>query len=118
MTTRTIHVRGKLSAILDWNYMNESIHAKLDRLNPEQQKPVLAVYLREQLIRRRSSPEESQEIAYEIAGLLSTELASSLDENDPYLEILLMAGQLELPVSQHDGVNWKQLTERIQALPH
>jgi hypothetical protein len=97
--------------------MNQSIYDKLTQVNQDQQKPVLAAYLREQINRRNTSPERSQEIAYEITGLLSTDFALSLDESDPYFEILTMAGQLELPAQYQGMATWKRLAELVQALP-
>lgn len=98
--------------------MNESIYNQLNQTAPEQQKPALAFYLREQLDRYNSTPSDGRAIAYEIAGLLSTELAQSLDSGDPYLEILLLAGRLELPIEHQGSATWEQLAERIRALPN
>jgi len=96
---------------------SELIYDQLDQPKPEnQQRQMLAAYLREQLARRNEYPDQSREIAYHIAGLLSTMFAQSLDEDDPYLETLLLAGELELPDRHHGTATWTQLEELISAL--
>jgi hypothetical protein len=96
---------------------SEVIYDKLDQFKPEaQQRQVLAAYLREQLDLRNEHHDQSHEIAYHIAGLLSTTFAQSLHDDDPYLAILLIAGQLELPDRHHGTATWAQLEELIKAL--
>jgi hypothetical protein len=72
----------------------------------------------EQLKVQERHPEQGEQVAYEIAGLLATDLAISLADEDPYREILDMAGQLELPEQHRDsGASWEELRKLVQNLP-
>jgi hypothetical protein len=93
-----------------------------DQLDDEERslksrKQLLLEHLQSQLKRQKSHPEQSQDIAYGIAGLMATHTAQLLDEDDPYMEALLMAGQLELPEEHQDqGASWKELHGLVQKL--
>lgn len=82
-----------------------------------QQRRNLGRFLYEQLARWEADPAREREIAYDIAGMLSTWFAASLPDDDPYLEVLAMAGELELPPEHRSAATWSELTTRIQALP-
>lgn len=96
----------------------ENIFDKLDSDAPEsERRRLLYDYLINQLSRQKEKPEDSEVIAYEIAGLLSTTLATAMDEDDPLLQVLYMAGQLELPEHQRGNANWEMLERLIEQLP-
>lgn len=82
-------------------------------------KAILKLYLREQteILHPVDSEKSRQDIAYSLAGLLSLDLIRRLPRNDPYVEVLDMAGQLELPETHRSQeATWQRLTELIVAL--
>ncbi len=72
-------------------------------------------YLAQGLRYLKSSPDKADEIAYQIAGLMATDFARSLDKNDPIDGILIIAGELE---SAHDNVESlrEELIKKIEAI--
>ena len=74
-------------------------------------------FLKLQIENNKKNPENSEEIAYNIAGLLSLESVHSLDENDPIIDALTMAGELELP-SEHrsDNTTWENFIQLVEKL--
>ncbi len=74
-------------------------------------------YLIEQLARYEREPDRGDEIAYTIAGLMSTPAVMNLHKDDPYLEILQLAGELELPPGQRAGATWEEFASLVHALP-
>lgn len=62
---------------------------------------------------------DERAIAYGIAGLMATKFASELSDDDPYAEVLGIAGQLELPdyVRDTETETWNQFIDRIKRLP-
>ena len=96
---------------------NKTIFKKLDSNIPDSEaKDLLLAYIKKQLERQKNDPQASEAIAYKIAGLLSTRFARSLAENDSYLRILQIAGNLELPDRHRDGTSWENLTNLTNAL--
>lgn len=81
-----------------------------------QQRHELSHFLREQLAQRVADPNREREVAYDMAGLLSTQFAAALPDDDPYKEIMLIAGELELPPEHRGDATWEQLAERIAGL--
>ncbi|GAA1017083.1 hypothetical protein ACFQWA_03930 [Streptomyces thermogriseus] len=98
---------------------HKNIFERLDENEPlTSRKQLLREYLLEQLKVQEWHPEQGEQIAYEITGLLATDLAISLADEDPYKEILDMAAQLELPEQHRDsGASWDELRELVQNLP-
>lgn len=82
----------------------------------KERKHILLKHLQEQLNYRQQHPDESEQVAYDIAGLLSTDFAQSLPEGDPYLEILTLAGELELPEQHRSSASWEYLSESVKRL--
>ena len=87
---------GSMSSA-SWEDMIRKLQALGDL---ENQKPMLREYFRTQLSRYGKGHSMSEEVAYEIAGLLSLESVRSAADKDPYVAILLMAAELELPARQ------------------
>lgn len=65
---------------------------------------------------QQNKPEESQKIAYDIAGLLSTRYARELSDDHKYAQIMLLAGELELPQKLHSSATWEELRMKIRSL--
>lgn len=62
--------------------------------------------------------EDPEELAYEIAGLMSAKVVVGLPGDSPYMKVLSLAGDLELPVQQRSAsANWEELKRLILALP-
>lgn len=76
---------------------------------------LLVEHIQKQLERQRLNPEDSQDIAYEIAGFTATHTAQSLDENDPCSQALDQAVQLELPEAHRSAdASWEALAKSIE----
>lgn len=97
----------------------EQIFAKLnDSSEPlASRKQLLLEHVRQQLKECDEQPKLRRDAAYKIAGLMATATAQSLDDDDPYMQILLMAGQLELPKEQRsDNASWEELEQQVDSL--
>jgi hypothetical protein len=78
----------------------------------------LRKYLLEQLVECEREPSKGEEIAYGITGLLGAKSVMRLAEDDPYREILQLAGDLELPPSHRDSNStWERFAALVRALP-
>lgn len=97
------------------NYDN--LFRSLDTLNDTSQdsKEELISFLRGEATKLRLHPERSIEIAYTITGLLATNFARALPENDPIDEILTIAGELEVNPENADELR-DELIRKIGAL--
>jgi hypothetical protein len=84
--------------------------------NDERSRMVLASFLRRAVTLRNRYPEIERDIAYTIAGLLSTTFAMSLKDDDPCEMILSVAGELELPPAHQGNVTWAELIAMVEAL--
>jgi hypothetical protein len=62
----------------------------------ETRKEELVLFLKNEATRIKAQPELAVEIAYGIAGFMSTEFAQNLAKNNPIEEILTIAGELEV----------------------
>lgn len=92
------------------------------RLNASQSldhnRAALRAYLLERIAEYEREPARGEEIAYEMAGLLGTSAVMHLAASDPYLGVLLLAGELELPPAHRsETVTWELLASEIRALP-
>ena len=80
-------------------------------------KPSLREHIKRQAQRYKQNPEDSQTVAYELAGLLSLPQLAGAPDDDPYIEILLLAGQLELPRRRQEAnASWRRLVDLADAL--
>lgn len=97
---------------------NENIFEQLADGSPvDERKLLLRDYLRKQLEWQEQHADQSEMIAYKIAGLLSTDLLMQLDGADPYVQALGLAGELELPERQRSSTaTWKKLAELVRRL--
>lgn len=100
-----------------------NIQAVFDQLDDEslpieERKRILRNFLKHQVALRRRHPERSRQLAYEIAGLLATATGTRLASDDPLMEVLLLAGELELPESVRDEMaSWERLESLARRLP-
>ena len=79
---------------------------------------LLRLYFLEQLEAHKQHPAKGEEIAYGIAGLLGAQSVVHLPESDPYLEIIHLAGDLELPaVHRESDSTWEKFAVLVSALP-
>ena len=80
-------------------------------------KPALREYLNDQVLAYRDHPEQGPEIAYRIAGLMANDALRDTPPDDPYVQILELAGQLGLPIAhQTEGSSWDALIAMVDAL--
>ena len=83
----------------------------------EAQRIYLKTALRERVAQYQQHPKLGQQIAYEIASLLSLDTLSSLADGDPLGEALLVAGELELPAEHRStAATWSRLSELVEQL--
>ena len=95
-----------------------TIYKTLDSdISIEQAKVLLKRYMLDQVREYGRHPEQRRNIAYGMAGMLAIDKIRHLPNDDPYVEVLDMAGRLELPERHHGYATWEELIERIKALP-
>jgi hypothetical protein len=79
----------------------------------------LRTFLCRQLERYEEAPEVGDTLAYEVAGLMSARSVVGLPDDNPYMEIMLLAGELELPAAHHSPTTtWDRFAMLVRALPH
>lgn len=62
--------------------------------------------------------EAASRTAYELAGLLALDLVRQFDDADPYIQVLELAAQLELPERhQKAEASWWRLAQLVRDLP-
>lgn len=97
---------------------SERIFDKLgSEISLEAGRSLLRDHLIKQVERQNQHPEESEALAYELAGLLSTDFARSLSDDDPLKKVLDLAGNLELPEKHRGGATWEELASLVEQLP-
>jgi hypothetical protein len=65
-----------------------------------------------------ANPDVANQTAYELAGLLALDAVRQMRDNDPYLRVLELAAQLELPKRhQEAGASWWRLEQLVRDLP-
>jgi len=78
----------------------------------------LRLFFLEQLERYKQQPAKGEDVAYGIAGLLGAQSVIHLPECDPYLEIIHLAGDLELPSAHRESDStWEKFAVLVGALP-
>jgi len=78
----------------------------------------LAMHLRRQLAAAQQHPEQRETIAYGLAGLMSARSLVHRPENDPFVQALSLAGELELPPAHRSPhATWDRMAELIARLP-
>jgi len=65
---------------------------------------------------QKTHQDQSSQLAYDIVGLLSTKYAQTLPDDNTYIKILTLAGELELPEKLHSAATWDVLQDKIAAL--
>lgn len=75
-------------------------------------------YLKSKARNFGSDEERNREIAYEIAGMMSIESVRKLDARDPIVEVMSLAGELELPkeLATSKDATWENLKNKIISL--
>ncbi len=95
----------------------EKIYSVLDSDDSIHEKRAAAIaYLHECVDNLSDDPEERRKIAYNIAGLMSTNFASALEDDDSIEEILNLAGELEVNNDGKNEAEWQSLIDLISAL--
>lgn len=94
----------------------EQLHKYLDvESYKSTQRGELIDYLKTAIKTLPESKSDRSNFAYNVAGLLSTNFAQSLDSNDSLDNILTMAGELEIP-NDYDGSKWEGFCNLINNL--
>jgi hypothetical protein len=96
--------------------MEQNIFEELDTLNVSDAKRLLLEHLIERVEYQSTHETESRDIAYALAGLMATTFIASLPKDDPYVEILSLAGELELPERHRSDATWEELRNRVNML--
>jgi len=94
--------------------MNE-IFRELNQDRTEAARAKFILYLKDQLVRLNGDMADAIKGAYEIAGLMATDFAQSIDSSDPIDEILTIAGELEVNPDNGEELR-KELIEKIKQL--
>jgi len=77
----------------------------------------LVGFLKSQVQAYKDNPEMGEQIAYSIVGMMSDDFVRSLPDDDPCMQIMEMAGELELPAEHRsDSANWDNLIQKIEDL--
>jgi hypothetical protein len=96
--------------------MDDSLFELLDDASTPDRERLLVDHLLKEVERQKRNPEDSQQIAYGLAGLLGTKLAIERPNDDRYLEPLFIANQLELPLQHHGEATWDALENVVRSL--
>lgn len=79
-------------------------------------KCLLKVVFLDAIIKEHSVSNDRNTV-YKLAGLLGIEKVRQLQRNDPYIQILDLAMQLELPRRHQDtDSSWRRLEEKVKSL--
>ncbi len=94
--------------------MNE-ISQELNQGDSERARAQFILFLKNKLVPLNGDINDATKVAYEIAGLMSTDFAQSLSTSDSIDEILTIAGELE--INPHNAEELRvELIEKIQSL--
>ncbi|MFF0492841.1 hypothetical protein ACFYTQ_27740 [Nocardia sp. NPDC004068] len=93
----------------------QTLSNHIDKLASLEARAHMTQFLKEQAVRLRDEPGQALQIAYEIAGLMATEFARTLGDDDPLDEVLTIAGELEVDPENADEL-YKELIEKIGQL--
>lgn len=78
----------------------------------------LREYLVAQLEAYEREPEKGEQLAYDVAGLMSASAVANLPESDPFGNVLALAGDLELPPAHRDpSSTWEKFAALVRSLP-
>lgn len=93
----------------------DNIYERIDNLSNEQSRAEITSYLKALLPTLLGGLEQSISAAYSIAGLMATEYARNLKNDDPIDEILTIAGELEIGPPNAQELR-QELVSKIEAL--
>ncbi|HMH70019.1 MAG TPA: hypothetical protein VK502_01345 [Candidatus Saccharimonadales bacterium] len=94
---------------------SQEIFNALERDNTMTTRQHLIGFLDDVLLTLKSDKQAAPMVAYEIAGMLSTHFSRSLPEGDPLLEIMIIAGELEVESEDTEELT-QELIKKIEAL--
>jgi hypothetical protein len=86
-----------------------------NEFEPSAKRVELISYLKRCIEPLPSDDDERRSIAYNIAGLLSTNFAESIHNDDPINEVLILAGELETP-DENNAQKWEELIKLVNKL--
>lgn len=93
------------------NQLHETLNNEhVDRHSKQDE---LITFLKECVISTDGDVEKRKKLAYEIASILSTDYAQSLDSNETIDKILVLAGELEVDYTLD---TWKMFSSMINNL--
>lgn len=79
---------------------------------------LLKAYFESAVALRNLHPELEEEIAHDLFGIIQSKAFEKLTRSNPYVDILFIAGELELPPAHRDETaTWDSLAVRVRALP-
>lgn len=98
---------------------SERLAARLGEIEQlEGNEELLKTYLEDEIGRRSLYPDLERDIAYDIAGIMASPAFQDVAPDNPYMEILLIAGELELPPQHRDNSStWGRLIALVRDLP-
>lgn len=84
----------------------------IDNLPYDESRQNMVDFLQMQAAVLRDQPDDAPRIAYNIAGLMATDFARKLADNDPLSVVMTIAGELEIDPPDADSLR----LELIQAI--
>jgi hypothetical protein len=96
----------------------DDIYKRLNALRTlEEQKPLLREHFSALLQQHKSGDLSEHDLAYSLAGLMQLKTADG-KRDDPYVRVMELGGQLELPQAQRQkGATWEELETAVLNLP-
>jgi hypothetical protein len=95
---------------MNYNHLLDSLDTSDDK-----NRITLISFLKEEVKKLQDQPDLAIEIAYSIAGLMATDFARKLPEDDPIDEILTIAGELEIKPDNYEALR-NELVNKVNAL--
>jgi hypothetical protein len=78
---------------------------------------LLRQFIREQVEKAQANPDLATQCAYELAGLMSARSVWKLPSDSPFMKVLEIAGELELPPAHWStNVSWELMAELVSKL--
>lgn len=96
---------------------NEIIIKLLNHRSSGELEQLLVAHIHKQVARGTANTNAQPVIAYGLAGLLSMPVVFAFPDEHPIKRVLLLAGQLELPIEQRAAdATWKRLIQEVDRL--
>lgn len=88
-----------------------------EHLSDAEKRSALIQHIREYAALFDSPEHRAEDIAYHLAGLMSTRYVMGLEDDDPIDTVLTLAGELELPEAHRNKEStWRRLLELVDDL--